>query len=142
MKTQTTNTVATYYSETIRSMIDKENDSVNHRITWLITIQGLFFATLGFSWDKPKAIQLIQVLSLLGIAISILVFFALLSATNPRGQLCNWWGINKPKDYSGPDVIGLTSILKHPILRYFTFWNWIPLLFIIAWLSVWYLMAV
>lgn len=36
-----------------------ENDLMNHRIIWFITLQGLLFAALGFSWGKTDAKNLI-----------------------------------------------------------------------------------
>ena len=53
----------------IRAMMDSENRMLNDRINWLVTIQGLFFAALGFAWDKADTKGLIAIVSLLGIAV-------------------------------------------------------------------------
>jgi hypothetical protein len=47
-----------------------ENDLMNHRITWFITLQGRLFAALGFSWGKTDAKNLIIRLGFLGILTS------------------------------------------------------------------------
>ena len=140
MKTKVTDTEAIDNSQVVRSMIDRENDVINHRITWLTTIQGLFFASLGFTWDKPTGAKLIGVLCLLGIAVSVIQLFALILATTAIRRLCDWWETNKPKNYNGPGVMGGYPP-KYSIVFFITFWNWIPLLFIIAWVIVWFITA-
>jgi hypothetical protein len=118
-------------------MIDRENELINHRITWLTTMQGLLFASLGFAWDKPTARPLIQVLCVLGVAISVVQFCALIASTTAIGRLFDWWENNKPQDYNGPDVAGWPPA-KSLILRYMVFWNWVPLLFLGAWAVIWF----
>jgi hypothetical protein len=38
--------------ETFREMVRHENELMNHRVSWLLTLQGLLFTALGFAWDK------------------------------------------------------------------------------------------
>ena len=57
-------------AKTIRYMLQREEDLLNNRISWLMTIQGLLFASLGFAWDKKDASGLIIVFALLGIFVS------------------------------------------------------------------------
>ena len=128
------------YSDVIRSMIDRENDLINHRITWLTTIQGLLFASLGFAWDKHQTTVLIFVFCCLGIAISIIQLVALISATRAICGLSEWWEAHKPNDYFGPGVTG-RSPAKNSLFRYLVFWNWIPLLFIVTWAIILYVRA-
>jgi hypothetical protein len=40
--------------ETVRQMIYHEGELINHRIGWLVTLQGLLFAALGFAWNDAK----------------------------------------------------------------------------------------
>ncbi len=137
MKDQTNRPLAHHPSEVIRSMIEGENELINQRINWLMTIQGLLFASLGFVWDKPTAVQLIKVLGLLGVSISIIMLVSLIGATRSQSRLWDWWESNKPKDYDGPDVGGLPPD-KNYMLRYIgAIWNWIPIMFIAAWSIVW-----
>lgn len=49
------------WAETIRTVIMHESEVINQRITWLMTTQGLLFASLGFAWDKGDAKSLITV---------------------------------------------------------------------------------
>jgi len=55
------------HSNTIRTMIEHENLLVNYRLTWLIALQGLLFAALGFAWGKPDTRQIIEVFCWMGI---------------------------------------------------------------------------
>ena len=120
----------------VRSMIDKENDMIHHRITWLTTLQGLLFAALGFAWDKPTGTSLLYLLSFLGIAFSVIVLVALVAATNAMNRLIDWWDENKPESYDGPGVVGLHPP-ENKILRNIGFYLWVPVIFIIAWGIVW-----
>ncbi len=138
MKVQKNDTEAANSSKVIRSMIDRENDLINHRITWLTTIQGLLFASLGFAWDKPNAKPLIEMLCFLGIALSFVQLCALIAATRAIGGLFDWWETNKPEGYIGPGVAGRPPA-KNRLLRYLVFWNWVPFLFLCAWVVIWHI---
>jgi hypothetical protein len=127
--------------QTVRAMIDRENELVNHRITWLTTGQGLLFAALGFLWDKPDARRLIIVLCVFGIAYAIVACFALVSASLAMARICYGWQQHGPIDYEGPGVIGLGLTVKSSkrkvyFLTCIVFWNWLPILFIFAWIAM------
>ena len=123
-------------ADTIRTMIHRENEVINHRVTWLATMQGLLFASLGFAWDKPKIEPFVDLLCFLGIAMSVILFALLAGASVAMYRLSKWWDDHKPKSYDGPDVIGLKP-LRWPLLRCFGPWSFIPLLFLMAWFEVW-----
>ncbi len=123
-------------ADTIRTMIHRENEVINHRVTWLATMQGLFFAALGFAWDKSNIKLFVDLLCFLGIAMSVILFAPLAGATAAMYRLSEWWDNHKPQGYNGPDVIGLRP-LKGPLFRYLGPWSLIPLLFLVAWVVVW-----
>ncbi len=126
--------------EIVRSMIQSENELINHRISWLTTVQGLLFASLGFAWGKPDSSGLATLLCTLGIAVSVLCFLLLISATWAQNRLVSWWESNKPAEYIGPGVMGLPpwekSLRWYPILRVFAGWNLFPVVFAAAWIAV------
>lgn len=124
--------------ETVRTMIHRENEVINHRVTWLTTVQALLFTGLSIVWDKPSARTYSILLCILGIAISVIAFVAVTSASLAMKRLWEWWDANKPADYAGPDVIGLRPP-KPKILHYFGPWSFIPILFLVAWGIVWYI---
>jgi hypothetical protein len=62
-------------AKTVREMICSEDEFINHRLTWLVTLQGLLFAALGIAWEKPKFQFLIILLGIVGIVVSITSFF-------------------------------------------------------------------
>ena len=128
------------YGHVIRSMIQHENELINHRLTWLTTVQGLLFASLGFAWDKPTSGALISLLCSLGVAVSVAALVALTGASLATANLCLWWDTHKPKDYKGPDVIGgrpSGGRRIQVISRYVGPWSYFPVLFIITWALVW-----
>ncbi len=130
---------STGLDQTIRSMIQHENELVNHRLTWLITGQGLLFAALSFAWDKNVE-SLFKILILLGVGLSIIIFFTVAGASRAIFELCEFWDKNRPSDYKGPDVIGLRQYrgwLSNRMSHYIGIWSLLPGLFIVAWLAVW-----
>lgn len=126
------------YDEVVRSMIQQENELINQRLSWLTTVQGLLFTALGFSWEKTGAHRLVNVLIFLGVAISVIVLQAITFATMAMWRLHHWWEQNKPASYKGPDIIGLPPP-KIITAKYIGAWSFIPLLFIIAWVAVWFI---
>ncbi len=100
-----------------------ETELMNHRITWFITLQGLLFAALGFSWDKTDAKNLIFILSFLGILTSASSAFVLWGSANTIEKLLN----NSMID------IGRKSNWREKL---FYPWYTFPVLFAIAWAAI------
>lgn len=137
-------------AEIIRGMIKHENELVNHRITWLSHLQGLLFAALGFAWGKENAHWLVYCFCLLGCFIALSSLISLEGADQAINDMVWWWDTHKPKDFFGPDVIGLTNngiMHRHGItMKVFSQkiairkemypWYLLPRLFIAAWLAI------
>jgi hypothetical protein len=123
-------------AHTIREMIYKETEYVNYRITWLVTLQGLLFAALGFAWKDGK--PLIIVLGLIGIFVSISSAVPMHLAQHAILNLKGAWDKNKPDKYDGPDVIGYYSSrpLERHLLSWLSPWHSLPVLFVIGWIAV------
>jgi hypothetical protein len=119
-------------AEIVRQMIYHEGELINHRIGWLVTLQGLLFASLGFAWKDAK--ELVYVISALGILISISAFSALILWYRASKSILNEWRDHKPVDYNGPDVIGYRSQSK--FWGFLRPWYFLPIIFAVAWLSV------
>lgn len=123
----------------IRGMIEHENTLLNHRINWLVTIQGLLFAGLGFTWDKSDARGLVSIFCMLAILVSCSAMISFFLATKAMNDLLLWWDNYKVQNnYSGPDVKGLRSS-QYKWFRRLSFlypWHALPIIFILAWLSV------
>jgi hypothetical protein len=148
------------YHEIVRSMIMAENELINHRMTWMITFNGLLYTGLGFAWGKPNAKSLIYVFCILGIIANILSECAIFGANQALMHQYDWWQANKPPNYNGPDVIGLPPLVKgnltwiRPYLsrlhlnnwftqwltqfdpRWITFWTSLPIFFTGSWLWI------
>ena len=124
----------------IRAMMDSENRMLNDRNNWLVTIQGLFFAALGFAWDKADTKGLIAIVSLLGIAVALSAWTSFTLSNAARRELAELWTELKPDDYVGPDVIGKRSFnqetLARKVERSLRPWRALPFIFIIAWFFV------
>lgn len=123
------------YADTIRSMIECENRMTNDRVTWLVTIQGLLFAALGFAWDKQDTRWLITALALLGATVSLSAWTSLMISNQARRDLVRWWDANKPAAYQGPDVIG-TRAFTPGWERLMRPWRSLPFIFIAGWTLV------
>ena len=120
-----------YYSEKIgvaRQLIAHENELINHRLMWFITLQGLLMAALGFAWDKLDARGLIFVFSGLG----------MLTAVSSASIL--WGGamaIEKlsaiEADHPDSPVIGRRAKWSEKSLYP---WFALPVLFVVAWAAI------
>lgn len=121
------------YENTVREMIRHENDLMNHRISWLLTLEGLLLAALGFAWDKTDARNLIYVFCIIGGVVSASSWRVLGGADKAIIRLYIWWDANKSQGYAGPGVAGFWRESWWDILLP---WRVLPFLFIIAWLAV------
>jgi hypothetical protein len=92
----------------IREMIYKENELMNFRITWLVTIQGLLFAALSFANGNGN--DLVPFLGLVGILVSVAALPPLYFSHHTIHLLRDDWDNNKSSSYNGPPIIGLSQI--------------------------------
>lgn len=122
------------HEEVIRQMIHRENELIHHRVTWLTAVQGLLFAGLGVAWSKPESRPLVAIFCVLGILMSLVSLAALSGASIATLRLLRWWDEHRPPLYAGPDVIGI-----RPSLGWIGPWSLIPIIFILAWVTVWIL---
>jgi hypothetical protein len=120
------------YNELVRKMLQIEDELINHRMTWLSTFNALLFAGAAFAWKTNNDEILIFLFSFVGIAVSSSIAMMLKRANVATDILIMWWDNNKPKNYDGPDVVGIRS--KPGFLKCFEPGNFIPIVFIIAWL--------
>ena len=119
-------------SKIIREMILKEAELFNHRMTWLVTLQGLLFTALGFAWGNGR--DLVYVFASLGVAVAGSIRFLLLLGRGAAEDLERKWELNKPEDYEGPPIVGRGHMAHWT--SFLLPWSLIPLLFIVAWVSV------
>ena len=59
-------------------MVQHEDDLRNQRLGYLLTLNGLLFAGLAFSWRTPNARSLVAVLAVMGILIAASSFASML----------------------------------------------------------------
>jgi hypothetical protein len=64
--------------EILRAMIEHENQLRNQRLGYLLTLNGLLFAALGFAWSASHAKSLVVVLAVMGIAVAAIAFVSML----------------------------------------------------------------
>jgi hypothetical protein len=123
------------YEETVRSMIHKENEVINHRVTWLTAVEGFLFAAVGVAWGKSDIEPFIYLSCGIGFLMGLIGLFAVTYASRAMKHLFEWWEQNKPPDYKGPGVIGFPMPATVE-LRYIGPWSLISLLFMCAWIVV------
>ncbi len=102
----------------IRSMIQHENSLTNDRISWLVTIQGLLFASFGIVWNSNTlSKELLSILGLLGILVAVSSLQSLTLANKARHELVAWWNdYIADKSYEGPPIIGTYSASKQTLI--------------------------
>lgn len=113
-----------------REMIRHENELMNHRLTWLLTAEGLLFAALGLALPEdggPAKRQLIEILSFVGVMLAASGSIVLDAADAAIVR----WSPRVPKTET--DVIGYRGV---PLLWVFCPWRIYPPMFICAWYMV------
>lgn len=117
--------------EIIRNMIQQENSLISSRMGWMLTLQGLLFGALGFVLKEPLIPNYyIVMISLTGIAISVLTAWGLNNATRAIIILMKTWEGN-PKASRARPVIGLYN--NKTLFSYLTPWLILSLIFIVPW---------
>jgi hypothetical protein len=120
--------------EIIRSMIEKENDYIHHRVTWFCTLQGLLLAALSFSLKQAGNAHFDLLLCILGGSVAVIVLHPIYYAHRATMNLLEWWDAHRPSDYDGPEVIGARP--PNRLGRYIGPWTLLPALFLVAWCVV------
>ena len=119
-----------------RDLIESENEMINHRMMWLLTIQGLLFASFFLVWRgkkigdedgeiRAKEIYTIYALGVFSaVSVGIVLFFGLNTIK------C----IVESTPVAGTQyVIGLSHGPVPPWVHYLLPWNSLPVLFVVAW---------
>ena len=109
-----------------RELIKHENDLIDHRLTWFITIQGLLFTALGFAWGKSDAKSLVFVFSGLGFLTAISTAFVLWGGAFAIENL------SRTKDTVEEPMIGRRAGVEKIAYPWFSF----PVLFGMAWILI------
>jgi hypothetical protein len=118
----------------VQELIKHESNLVNQRVTWLVQVQGLLFAALGFLWGKAPT-TLVLLFCFLGIATAFSIWNVLALYSPAIQQLVNWWRENKPQDAINGPIIGFDKKSKG-LERFLRPWRALPLIFILAWSGV------
>jgi hypothetical protein len=118
-------------AKTVREMIIHESNLMNHRLGWMMQLNGFLFASLAFASQNVHV--LMPILAALGFTTSLSVMYSLHKAHDACNRLANDWRNNKPTDFDGPNVIGRQTIgIKSLLLPWFS----LPLLLATAWIAV------
>jgi hypothetical protein len=106
-------------ASTVRSMINYYQSLREERVKSIITLQGLLFAALGFSWGKDETLTLIICLAGIGLTIAFLGFMA--EAESAIKEIRVWWNnrCTVGKEYDGPPVLDLPADNSRRIYRIF-----------------------
>jgi len=117
---------------------DREDQLINSRMTWYLTIQGFIIASVALTFTGKFESHLglripgIIALSFLGIAISVVVFIAVLRARKAKKKVCKKWEeFQSDEKKSFPDPrgeLGWLSVL--------TPGQTVPLIFVLFWVAV------
>ena len=119
------------YAAITRSMIEHENTLLNHRMTWMWTLQGLLVAAAGVMWEIHNLVVLL--ICIFGFCSCISVGVSLQSALRAIESLLKDWEDRASGDpnYDGPRVIGSPGV--RPLLSKLHPWNSLPWLMTVVW---------
>lgn len=132
-----TDAQADQVTESARELIRFENELLHQRVTWLIQIQGLLFAALGFAWKAAPA-PLVILLGGLGTVVAISIDRAMRLYSPAVRDLYEWWKERLTEEQRWHRrVIGLwqpsrVTRIEHTLRP----WRFLPVVFILTWLGV------
>lgn len=110
---------------TIRALIQHENEMANHRMNWFLILQGFMFAGIAFAWDKSTALCI--VFSIVGILSSLSV-----------GILLNYGiqAIRKLDQKSRDTTIGKGSEEINQFMHFLLPWHFLPFTMMVSWTAM------
>lgn len=122
-----------------RELIESENEMINHRMMWLLTIQGLLFASFFLIWRRVErrsddgcllvtGTREIAILYSLGVFSAVSVGIVLFFALNTIKCI-----VTSTPDAGEQYVIGLSHGSTPALVHYLLPWNSLPVLFVAAW---------
>lgn len=134
------------YASDLRETVRHENDLTNHRINWLVLLNGLAFASIGLLWDKDGVRLVLLTLTGMGFSVSLSCWFALLGGHEAHRTLVRLWNSRSvpPTDIapiSARSDCDTTGAFKKRWFDKFWFlcpWHCIPIIFMIVWSVVGY----
>jgi len=121
----------------IRDMIRHEDALRDHRLSYLLTLNGFLFAALAFAWreNDGESIPLVCLLAAVGFVVGLSAY---------AGQMTSNQAVTKLRDLAhdpDPPVLGLTSAEQdqYSVSRWnkaLVPWNVLPKLLIVIWPSI------
>ncbi len=124
-------------STVARDLVRIENDLVNTRTVWLLQINGLLFAALGFAWGRaPDA--LVYVFGALGMGVSASAYSVLRLHHHALHDIYQWWEHwLTPAQLAPRRIVGLWRPSRaRSIDAFLRPWNFLPRVFGYAWFAV------
>ncbi|MCI5130809.1 MAG: hypothetical protein D3904_04645, partial [Candidatus Electrothrix sp. EH2] len=126
------------YRDDLRDLIREENEMIDQRMMWMLTLNGLLFTTLGFSWGRSRVLNWLPWI-LSGVGAISAVSFGFILQTGVKSIECTnelWLVLSKYSRCPLPPIIGLRNQDIIPYSRPLLPWNCLPLLLYSAWLTV------
>jgi hypothetical protein len=128
----------TNFADRVRQMVQHETELVNHRMTWFLTSEGVFFAALGVTWDKDLRLTLAIVV--VGLVAAISTQVSVQAAIRAVQGLEQCW-LDRAKELqvdlaSVPPVNGLYQTQIKPYEKLLFPWRLLPWFLAVVWLAL------
>ncbi len=119
------------FAEITRSMIQHENELLNHRVSWMLALQGMLAAAFSFIWKDALIVELL--ICSFGFLASLSFSLSFRSSMRAIHSLLDGWHkyADENPGYTGPPVIGAKE--PHPKTTFFHPWHSLPWLAAIFW---------
>ena len=126
------------FADRIRSMIQREGDLVNHRMTWFLTSQTILFAGLGLAWGKD--VNLSTIIAIIGLAVCASTRVSTQAAIRATADLEQCW-IDRCEKFKidqalEPPINGLNRAEVRLIEKIFFPWRFLPWFLGLAWVAL------
>jgi hypothetical protein len=120
----------------IEGMLRHENDLLNHRIQWFLTINGFLFTAVAIFGNTPGRPWFGTIVGVVGLLTSISFYFALSIGRKGWTILVDRWNIIRARCTEPYTDIGVYGYRTRGLERYLMPWILLPWILSIGWLGV------
>lgn len=121
------------YLDSIRTMIQHENDLTNSRFNWLLVGEGIFFTAAASFWGEHPLMLI--VVALVGIVSAVSIYYSLELCARARNHFRKL-AKNKAQAFSDDESAFAPVVGDDPTIRGYSFlnpWKLVPQCVVIAW---------
>lgn len=110
----------------IRSMVEHDNELLNHRIQWFLTLNGFLFTAVAIFGNQPGRDRFGTAIATVGLLTCVTFWVALKIGRGAFGRLVDLWGGYRARCTEPFNEVSVYGYLAHPVTAYLGPWLMLP----------------